>query len=306
MNILDGGKRPMTLASKLTLNFRAPQNMPPRTKHDPANVEPGGYAVVAAPVLQLLGERVVLMGRCTPALTPFMRRSAGAGIICRMLKVEGPEPANLLLDGDRIVRVAPGPKCLPTKEDGEILCDIKPCAIALGGSMDNDYAGFLAEYAAATGIPLFWNPSASADLHVADVGARFVLQVSFSEFANGESSTAALARRLLAQTAATVVVVTDGERGAYAVAREAPHSVLHAPAVPIADPVREVGAGDAHSAAFAAMYLAAPKAVRLARSLEAAALVAARHIIGLNPGGWQELARFRASLDRVPEVREVA
>jgi sugar/nucleoside kinase (ribokinase family) len=82
--------------------------------------------------------------------------------------------------------------------------------------------------------------------------------------------------------------------------------VLHAPAIPIAFPVREVGPGDAHFAAFLAMFLAAPKATRLERSLNLARLVAARHVLGLSPAGWHELALFEAQLDQVPALRVAA
>lgn len=305
MKALEPGKA-VVFASKYTQNHHPPVDTLPGTKFGAARVEPGGAGVVAARVLQRLGRQVVLMGRRTPALASFLELTAAEGIVSHLLPVEGPEAANVILPGCRILRVARGPTCSPTSEEGIGLGELWPRAIALGGSMDNDYAAFLAEFATAAGIWFFWNPNPNADLGVIDGCGPCVLQVSFAEFANGAASEAALARQLLAQSAATVVCVTNAERGAIAVERESPHAVLHAPAISIPSPVREVGAGDAHFAGFIAMFLDARPVIRLERSLSVARLVAARYVSGHAPGDWTDLAQYQAHMDQVPEVREAA
>jgi sugar/nucleoside kinase (ribokinase family) len=294
------------VAAKYNQNLYPPPDFPPSTKANPAYVEPGGAAVVGARVLQRLGLQVVLMGRRTPALTPFLDLAALEGIVCKMLAEDGPEATNVVLPGWRILRVTRGPRCIPTKEESGLLSDLRPRAIAVGGSMDKEYAAFLAEFAAATGVWFCFNPNPSADLAVVDVGGKAMLQVSFTEFADGDASPVALARQLLAQTAAAVVCVTDGDKGAYAVERKSSHVVLHAPAIPIIEPAREIGAGDAHFGAFVATFLEAPPAIRLERSLTVGRLAAARHIAGLGPGSWTDLALFQAQLDRIPNIAEAA
>ncbi|MCI0637479.1 MAG: PfkB family carbohydrate kinase [Gemmataceae bacterium] len=295
------------LASKYVQNHHPPDGTPPGSKFKAARIVPGGFGVVAARVLQkLLGGWLVLMGRSTPSLATFLQLTAAEGILSKMLPVDGPEAANAMLEGSRIMRVTDGPNYVPTTEESELLCELRPEFIAVGGSMDNNYIAFLAEYAAAMGIWFFWNPNRNSDLRVADVGSKLVLQVSFLECADGDDSPKGLARRLLVQTAAAVVCVTDSARGAVAVERTSPHVFLHGPAIPILEPVRECGAGDAHFAGFLATYLDAPPKIRLERSLHVGRLTSAMHVCGVAPGDWTELARFEAQLDQVPMVAEAA
>jgi len=286
--------RTIVLASRYNLNHHPPPDAPPGTKFAAAQMTFGGFGVTAAPVIQRLGLEVVLMGRVTPGLAPWVELAMGQGIMSRMQAVHGPDANNAMLEQSRIMRITRGPRYAPNKEDADVLTELRPRAIVLGGGIDEDYASMLCEYASAMGILLFLNPNPGLDLRVADVGCKFVLQVSFVEFENGDASPAHLARRLLAQCAATVVIVTNAEAGAWAVDRKAPGVVLHAPAIPIADPVRHIGAGDAFFGGVVPTYLDAPATIRLERSLHVGTLTAGMHVTGLAPGDWTDLARFAA------------
>src|SRR5947207_2599558 len=72
--------------------------------------------------------------------------------------------------------------------------------------------------------------------------------------------------------------VTDAERGAFGVERKAPRRVLHAQAIPVAEPLRTIGAGDAHVAGFLVTYLEAPEPIRLERGLTVGRLAGAMHV----------------------------
>lgn len=66
-----------------------------------------------------------------------------------------------------------------------------------------------------------------------------------------------VARTLLDRSAATVVVVTAGARGAVAVSRDEPDEPVEQPAAPV-QPIDAVGAGDAFAAGFLHRWLGAP------------------------------------------------
>ena len=167
--------------------------------------------------------------------------------------------------------------------------------------MPDEYAESWIVGAAAKGVPCFWNASGSSDLSLIAQGADVYLQVSAGEFgAAGHAER--LAPELLAKTGAAGVIVTDGERPACGLLR-GDKQPLHAPTLPVAEPIRELGAGDAHFAGFLAAFSIAPPATRLERGLAAGRIAAARHVLGLKPGTWTDLVRFEASLDHVPAIQ---
>lgn len=81
-----------------------------------------------------------------------------------------------------------------------------------------------------------------------------------------------VAAGLLDRSAATVVVVTDGARGAVAMAREGRDEMIHQPAAAV-QPIDPVGAGDAFAAGFLHRWLDAP--ADLAGALRSGAALAA-------------------------------
>ncbi len=89
----------------------------------------------------------------------------------------------------------------------------------------------------------------------------------------GVSSPEEAVRVMLRDSGRAVACVTDGERGAWYAAGEAPDAVRHQPAFPIAEVVDTNGCGDVFHGAYAAGLVAGlPLAERMRRGAAAAAL----------------------------------
>jgi sugar/nucleoside kinase (ribokinase family) len=291
--------------TNVSRNLIAPDPFPEGTMTDPVLSEWGDGGAVVAPALHALGCQVRLRGRLAPGQDGYRELMTGRGIGWAMEAADGTGALSVVLAGRRVLRVLKAPPFVFSASEGRELAASPADAFVLTGSLDNGYAAAVLEVAAARGLPCFINPPAHFDLRMIGAGVTAFLQVNDVEFGGDGNSGAALARKLLAGSGAAGVVVTAAGRGAWGVLRGDP-KVLHCPAVPGVEPVRPLGAGDAHFAGLVATLLAAPKAVRLERSLAVARLVAARHVAGLAPCGWVDLCRYEAQLDLVPPLRAVA
>jgi sugar/nucleoside kinase (ribokinase family) len=284
------------LASKVCLNLKYPDNMRGGAKYDPVAQEAGGFCVAAAGLLEGLRHHVTLYGRFTDDDEPLRRQLEAYGVTWKMQKVDGPGARNAVLNvgGEPLIlRVSGTPgSWSPTAEEGTALSRSKAAAMALGGSMNSEYAEFFLNVAAGRGVPLYYNASASADLCSLGAGEVY-LQVSYAEFGTDQVPPRELATQLLVATGAAGCVVTDSVRGSYGILR-GDKVVLHAPAIelPAHKFVRSVGAGDAFFAGFLVGMLNAPRGSRLERGLHLGRLLAAWHVAAMPAVSWSELRRF--------------
>lgn len=298
--------RRIAVASKLCIDRYYPDALVCGSKHNSTHDNPGGAAVTVAFVLRTLGFAVRLLGRYTDNDMLVRQRAIDAGIEWAMTRADGNTAINAVLpSGPTVLRVVSGPEYVPAEPDSFALTEVDVSAMAIGGSLDRDYVAMLLEFAAATGVPCFWNPGASADLAALDCGGEVYLQVSFIEFSQRASSPEELCHELLETTHATGVVVTDAAGGAYGIQRQKRGS-FHVPAVSLLKSVRPLGAGDAHFAGFIAMFLNAPKCIRFERALGFARIVAAQHVSGCSPTGWSGIREFVNDRLQVADVRSAA
>jgi len=260
----------------------------------------GRDGIVAALALERLGVHVELVGRCTVRRLRRSDRAAALGIGWDTAHLNGIGALPAVLPRSRTFPVIAGPNYAPTAEEGRYLVECPARAIAATGPLENGHVAFLAETAAGRNLPFFWNALCCADLSAANCGARVYLQVSAAEFgADGRAE--ALAAEVLVRSQAAAVIVTDSNRGAYGLLRGGPR-VLRVPALPIAYPLRQGGAGEAHFAGAIIAFLDCPPTSRLERALAIGRLVAARHVAGLAPGDWTDLRRLEDNAADLPRV----
>jgi hypothetical protein len=196
--------------------------------------------------------------------------------------------------------VLPAQECAPIPEESRYLAECRVRAVAATGSLNEAYVAFLAETAAAKGIPFFWKTPEIYNIETANYGGDVYLQVSVPKFGT-DSNPRALAAQLLAKSGARAIVVTDADRGAYGMQR-GKSRFLHMPAIPVPQAVQGSGAGDAHFAGVISAFLYCPRAIRLERAMAIGRVVAARHVSGLAPGGWGELRRFEEVFGTDPQM----
>ncbi len=281
-------------------------SMPLSGVFDPVETRLGGTGATAAQLLRQLGAQVELFGRVTDDLERFWQNMLNADLRCRMERVSGSAPVDVVLPPRRMLRVCTGPKYAPSSKEAQFVARNRVAAIAATGPLEDDYVEFWMTAAAARGVPFFWKPGPSATLSQIESAGDVYLQISFDEYASAnQRSPAELARHLLACTGAAGVVITAGTDGSYGVLR-VKSGVLHAPALRLRAPIREIGAEDAHFAGFVATFLDAPEIIRLERGLSIARLVAARHMARLAPAGWWQLRLFQNRIDYLPPVRVAA
>jgi sugar/nucleoside kinase (ribokinase family) len=283
----------LAYVSKICQDVYFSEDLPEGGKFDPLKREWGGAAATAVPILRSLGIGTDLYGWYTQDDEPFHERANSLRAGWLMEKHDGRGAVNAILPGPRILRVTEGPPDLPPHRAAQSLLERQPSAIVISGSFPDETVAFWLSTAAGLGVPVFWDAGAGADLAQASSGGTVYLKISHAEHQRGQDRHApeAYARELLLKTGAAGVIVTAAQRGAFGILRDE-GKVLHAPALPLDDPLELVGCGDAHLAGFLAAFLQAPIPIRLERGLAIGRLVAARHTRGLAPGNWQALRGF--------------
>jgi sugar/nucleoside kinase (ribokinase family) len=290
-------KPKVVIASKVITDIYFPENLRPGGKYDSIGQKRGGAVLTTVPILQSLGIDTAVCGRWAEGDEPSQEHLEAVGAEWRMVRVEGRGIMNAVIEKDGepvILRLARGPQRWElTTEEGEFLSHCRADAFAAGGSMDRGYAAALIDVAAARGIPFYWNAGGNADLSQAGIG-NVILQVSHAEFGDSDTPPEDLARKLLATTGATGVIVTDSVRGAAASLRSDAR-VLHVPAlrVPPDQEVHRVGAGDAFFGGFVSVMVMAPASPgRFQKALHNARVAAAAYVTGMTIGGWRDLSLF--------------
>jgi sugar/nucleoside kinase (ribokinase family) len=281
-------------------------NVVPGEKNNFDRTAWGGGPLVAAPTMAALGLKVDLMSRHNSShATELQAVFESTNVTFCSETIKEPVGVNAVLGDGTVLRIVPTADLKPSRSEAYYLGTTPLDAIALCGSMPDQYADFWVQGAAARGISVFWNASSSADLSLCANGANVLLQVSFIEFVKRVPASCPedLARCLLGLTGAQAVCVTDGSGESIGIHRSRAE-VIRKRAFALQGVVRKLGAGDAHFGGFVAAWLSAPANTRLERAMSAGRIAGARHVMGLPPGNWSELREFE--LQRICDAVERA